>query len=67
MFILQGTMKKQTTHFDVHRKGYHLTFDSIPAWVCTQCGETFFEEEVNTIQSTLKTLDIQTEKLEIEA
>ena len=29
----------------------HLTLDRIPAWVCTQCSEAYFDEpEVGTIQ-----------------
>ena len=64
----KGTMQKKTAPFDIHRKGYHLTFDSIPAWVCSQCGEILVEEnEVNTIQMALKALEYQTEKLAIAA
>jgi YgiT-type zinc finger domain-containing protein len=52
--------------FQVDRKGYHLMLDAVPAWVCTQCGEVYFEEnEVDTIQDVLKTLDEQTEKFAV--
>lgn len=48
------------------REGYHLTLESVPAWVCTQCGEPFFETaEVDAIQDALKLLDEQTEKIAV--
>ena len=38
--------------------------NAVPAWVCPQCGEFFFEEtEVESIQAALQKLDEQTEKL----
>jgi predicted oxidoreductase len=38
----------------------------VPAWVCIQCGEVYFDEaEVEKIQRVLQTLDEQTEKLSI--
>ena len=40
----QGEMKKGVTPFHVDREGCHLTLDKVPAWVCTQCGESYFEE-----------------------
>jgi len=57
-------MERKTAPFQIDRKGYHLLFDAIPAWVCTQCGEAYFEEtEVNTIQEVLKKLDEEIENL----
>lgn len=57
-------MEHKTAPFQINRTGYHLTFDRIPAWVCSQCGEVYFDEaEVETIQTVLNTLDEQTEKL----
>jgi hypothetical protein len=36
----------------------------VPAWVCEQCGEPWFEErEVNTIQRLLTQLDEQATSL----
>ena len=50
--------------FHVDRAGYHLSFDTIPAWVCNQCGEAYFEErEVNVIQAAIDSLDRQTRQL----
>ena len=60
----QGKMKRGIAPFHIDRKGYHLTMDRIPAWVCTQCGEAYFDEaEVESIQKTLKALDQQSEKM----
>ena len=39
-------------------------FDAIPALVCTQCGEVYFDEtEVEAIQELLRSVDHQTEKI----
>ena len=40
----QGEMERGTAPFRVDRKGYHVTWDALPAWVCPQCGEVYFEE-----------------------
>ncbi len=62
----KGDMEKRTAPFRIDRKGYHLLFDAIPAWVCTQCGEAYFDEaEVNAIQEVLQKLDKETEKLAV--
>lgn len=60
----QGQMIKGSAPFHVDRKGYHLVIDVVPAWVCQQCGEAYFEEsEVSSIQEAIRLLDRQTEKL----
>lgn len=60
----QGKMERKTAPFQIHRKGYHLMLNAVPAWICQQCGEAYFEEtEVESIQSALQKLDEQTEKL----
>ncbi len=57
-------MEKGSAPFHIDRKGYHLLLDSIPAWVCQQCGETYFEErEVNSIQELIKTVEEKTHDL----
>ncbi|HEY6368290.1 MAG TPA: YgiT-type zinc finger protein, partial [Candidatus Binatia bacterium] len=54
----KGRMKRATAPFGVDRNGYHVSWDAVPAWVCTQCGEPFFESrELNLIQNVLKELD----------
>ena len=59
-----GKMRRSTALFHVERAGYYLSFDMIPAWVCEQCGEAYFDEhEVNAIQSAVNSLDEQIRKL----
>ncbi|MCK5718731.1 MAG: YgiT-type zinc finger protein [Thiomargarita sp.] len=60
----KGDMNKGKVPFSVDRNGYHISWDSIPAWVCDQCGEPFFEEsEVKYIQSALIRLDENTHEI----
>ena len=60
----KGRLVKGTAPFSVDRSGYHLHWDAIPAWVCTQCGESLFEgREVDVIQNAIKALDRENEKL----
>jgi YgiT-type zinc finger domain-containing protein len=57
-------MKQGTAPFHVDRKGYHLLLDTVPAWVCSQCGEVLFEEgEVEAIQGAIESLDRSAEKI----
>jgi YgiT-type zinc finger domain-containing protein len=51
-------MKKGTAPFHIDRKGCHLMFESVPAWVCEQCGEAYFEDkEVNAIQDLIQSIE----------
>jgi YgiT-type zinc finger domain-containing protein len=60
----QEKMRKGRAPFHIDRKGYHLSLEAVPAWVCGQCGEPYFEEhEVKTIQRLLLQLDRQTANL----
>ncbi len=60
----QGTMKKTTAPFSISRNGYHVHWDAIPAYVCSQCGESYFEtEEVDKIQSALSALEEKSSSL----
>jgi len=57
-------MKKQTVPFTMERKGYHIHWDAVPALVCTQCGESVFEEkEVTAMQRALSLVDKETQGL----
>jgi YgiT-type zinc finger domain-containing protein len=61
-------MIKGNAPFSANRQGYHITWESIPAWVCAQCGEAFFEEnEVNHIQKALQQVDRETIALTLKA
>jgi YgiT-type zinc finger domain-containing protein len=54
----KGRMKRGTAPFSLDRNGYHVSWDAVPAWKCTQCGEPFFEaREVDLIQNVLRDLD----------
>lgn len=59
----QADMQKSTAPYFIDRKGYHLFFEKVPAWVCSQCGEPYFEEiEVEEIQSTIREVDKHAER-----
>ena len=50
----QGEMKRSHIPFHADRRGCHVTIDAVPAWVCGQCGEAYFEEkEVDAIQKLM--------------
>ncbi len=54
-------MLKGNAPFSADRNGYHISWESIPAWACNQCGETYFEEnQVNHINKALKQIDCET-------
>ena len=60
----RGKMKKGTAPFHIDRKGCHLMLESVPAWVCEQCGEAYFEEkEVNAIQDLIQSIENKTQGL----
>ncbi len=60
----QGRLEQGVTPFHIDRKGYHLTLDEVPAWICRQCGEVLFEEDaVKSIQSVIQAIDGQTGKM----
>jgi YgiT-type zinc finger domain-containing protein len=67
-FYCKGTMIRSSAPFSADRNGYHITWESIPAWVCTQCGEALFEEnEVNHIQLALQQVDNETKAFSLKA
>jgi hypothetical protein len=54
----KGRMVRATAPFSLHRNGYHVAWDAIPSWVCTQYGELFINvREVDLIQNALRNLD----------
>lgn len=51
-------MKRGSAPFHIDRKGCHLTLDNVPAWVCEQCGEVYFEEKgVDAVQDLIKLIE----------
>lgn len=60
----KAQLRRGTAPFTIDRNGYHVSWDSIPAWVCDQCGEALFESrEVDLIQDALVGLDRETATL----
>lgn len=60
----RGPMERGTAPFHIDRGSVHLRLDSVPAWVCKQCGEPFFEpSEVESIQAILRTIDEQADRM----
>jgi len=63
-FHCKGKMVKGHAPFSADRDGYHISWEAIPAWVCTQCGEALFEEnEVNHLQTALQQIDQETKAI----
>ena len=64
----QGSMEKGTAPLHIDKTGCHLQLDAVPAWVCTQCGEVYFEEkEVDTIQDLIASVERRAESLALSA
>ena len=60
----KGRMVRGTAPYSLDRKDYHVSWDAVPDWVCTQCGEPFFESrEVELIQKALAGLDRESKAL----
>ncbi len=56
--LCRGVLKPGAAPFSVTRKGYHALWDAVHAWVCSQCGEAYFEaHEVEAIQRAMAALD----------
>jgi len=50
----EGRMEKGTAPVRIERDGYHVSWDGLPAWVCTRCEAPYFEErEVRLVQRAL--------------
>jgi len=69
MYVLSG--KNETKHSAFSYlivRVIIIMLDAIPAWVCAQCGEVYFDEaEVETIHKIIRTVDDQTEKMAVSA
>ena len=61
----QGSMEQGTAPFHIDRNGYHLTLQKVPAWICKQCGEPYFEEfATEAIQRVIESIDDQAKGLQ---
>lgn len=60
-----GELARATAPLHIDRAGVHLLMESVPAWVCSQCGEPVFDEAaVDAVQTILATADSEQQKLE---
>lgn len=60
----QGKLTRGSAPFHVDRNGCHVVLDSVPAWVCDQCGEPYFEEnEVDAIQDLIRSVEQNARKI----
>lgn len=60
----QADMKRGSVSFHIDRKGVHVSLDEVPAWVCTQCGESYFEEkEGDSMQELVRAIEDQAQKM----
>jgi YgiT-type zinc finger domain-containing protein len=60
----QGLMQRGFAPLHIDRNGYHVSFEAVPAWICTQCGASYIEEpEVQEVQSMMEALDKSTARL----
>ena len=54
----KGKMEHATAPVHIDRKGCHVMLDDVPAWVCRQCGEAYFEEkEVDAVQDLIESVE----------
>jgi len=54
----RGELARRTAPLHVDRDGCHVVLDAVPAWVCRQCGEPYFEErEVEAIQNLIRSVE----------
>lgn len=60
----QGEMKRGTAPVHIDRHDCHVTLDHVPAWICSQCGEAYFEEnEVEKTQELIRSIEKQVSAL----
>jgi YgiT-type zinc finger domain-containing protein len=53
----QGPVQKSTAPVKIARDGYSLTWEAVPAWVCSRCGSAYFEpNEVERITGAVRAL-----------
>ena len=54
----QKQLSVKNIPYNINRKGYDVILRDVPAFVCDECGEIFFDEKsVNQIQEMVKNLD----------
>ncbi len=59
-----GEVRRGRAPFQIDREGYVLTLQAVPAWICGQCGEAYFEDrEVDFIQEVIRSMDTKARNL----
>jgi len=59
-----GELERGSAPYHFDRDDVHVILDRVPAWVCSQCGESFFEaSDVDAIQEFVRTVDQQAHRL----
>jgi len=53
----QGPVERGTAPVRVERGGYRLSWEAVPAWVCTRCELPYFEQsEVEAIRQAVRAM-----------
>ncbi len=53
----QAPVERGTAEVRVNRHGYQMTWQKVPAWVCTRCEQPYFEpQEVETVRSAVTSM-----------
>jgi hypothetical protein len=53
----QGPVQRGTAPVRVDRDGYKLSWEAVPAWICTRCEHAYFEpQEVETVRKALRAM-----------
>jgi YgiT-type zinc finger domain-containing protein len=53
----QGTIHRSTAPVRVDQEAVQVSWDAVPAWVCTRCGRAYFErEEVETVLKAIRSM-----------
>jgi YgiT-type zinc finger domain-containing protein len=51
----QGPVQRAAVPVTLERNGCRLSWEAVPAWVCTRCGVSYFEQhEVQRLHDTLR-------------
>ena len=62
----KGRLVRANVPYTLNRSGYHLVLDSVPGWLCTQCGERYYEEAaVDRVQEAVKTLEAKVPRIQV--
>lgn len=44
--VCKGKLKKQLLTYSQYLDGQFIIVENVPAWVCEQCGERFYDPEI---------------------